>query len=132
MITQRNHKQGRPSTVSLESRWHWAQASEARHFLSAILDGHPAADDAVLCLSELVTNACLHSHSGQPGGSFTVRIQLDGGRLRVEVTDDGGPWLWPADSDEQHGRGLLIVTQLATAWGREGDRRAGWTVWFEL
>jgi hypothetical protein len=32
------------------------QAGEARRFLAAILDGHPA-DDAILCLSELVTNA---------------------------------------------------------------------------
>jgi hypothetical protein len=32
------------------------QAGEARRFLAAILDGHRA-DDALLCLSELVTNA---------------------------------------------------------------------------
>ena len=38
------------------------QAGEARRFLAAILDGHPA-DDAILCLSELVTNATLHSRS---------------------------------------------------------------------
>jgi len=34
-----------------------AQAGEARRFLAAILDGSPAAGEAVLCLSELVTNA---------------------------------------------------------------------------
>ena len=30
-----------------------AQAREARRSLARILDGHPAADDAVLCLSDL-------------------------------------------------------------------------------
>ena len=34
-----------------------AQVREARQFLSAILDGRPSADDAIVCLSELVTNA---------------------------------------------------------------------------
>ena len=53
------------------------QAREARRFLAAILDGRPA-DDAILCLSELVTNACLHSRSHQPGGRLTVRVQLHG------------------------------------------------------
>ena len=51
------------------------QAREARRFLAAILDGHPA-DDAILCLSELVTNATIHSQSHQPGGCLTVRVQL--------------------------------------------------------
>ena len=51
------------------------QAGEARRFLAAILDGRPA-DDAILCLSELVTNATIHSRSAQPGGCLTVRVQL--------------------------------------------------------
>ena len=51
------------------------QAGEARRFLAAILDDHPA-DDAILCLSELVTNATIHSPSAQRGGCLTVRVQL--------------------------------------------------------
>ena len=43
------------------------QVREARRFLAGILDGRQAADDAILCLSELVTNATIHSHSRQPG-----------------------------------------------------------------
>ncbi len=38
-------------------------------------------------LSELATNAVVHSRSGQPGGTFTVRAELGAQRLRVEVRD---------------------------------------------
>jgi transcriptional regulator with XRE-family HTH domain/anti-sigma regulatory factor (Ser/Thr protein kinase) len=105
---------------------------EARQFLTGILDGGPATDDAVLCLSELVTNACLHSDSHEPGGKYTVCAQLNDGTLKVEVSDSGGPWTWSDYPDEQHGRGLLIVAQLAQAWGRTGDAASGWTVWYEI
>jgi serine/threonine-protein kinase RsbW len=107
------------------------QAGKARRFLAAVLDSRLAADDAILCLAELASNACLHSRSRRPGGRFTVRATLNAGELRVEVRDDGGPWVWPAQPDE-HGRGLLIVASLARAWGRSGDSERGWTVWFEL
>ena len=66
-----------------------AQVREARQFLSAILDGRPATDDSILCLSELVTNATVHSRSHEPDGHFSVRVHLDGGCLRVEVSDQG-------------------------------------------
>jgi serine/threonine-protein kinase RsbW len=108
-----------------------AQVAEARRFLAAILDGRPTADDAVLCLSELATNAVIHSHSGQPGGSYTVSAELGPRRLRVEVRDQGGPWTPAEDPDDPHGRGLLIVRQLAADWGRAGGV-TGWTVWFEM
>ena len=107
------------------------QAREARRFLSRILDGHPAADDAALCLGELAANATIHSRS-RNGGHFTVRVQLGEGCVRVEVHDQGGPWTWPAPADEQHGRGLLIVAGLARNWGVTGDSETGWRVWFEM
>lgn len=108
------------------------QVREARRFLAAILDGHPAADEAVLCLSELAANATIHSRSRLPGGHFTVRAETNGDRLRVEVHDQGGPWTWLPRYDERHGRGLLIVSRLASTWGRTGDSTTGWTVWFEM
>jgi serine/threonine-protein kinase RsbW len=109
------------------------QIREARLFLATILDGCPTTDDALLCLSELATNAIVHSRSREPGGCFTVHAQRQGNHLRVEVRDQGGPWTPPArtDSGEQNGRGLAIVDQLARAWGRCGDE-AGWTMWFEI
>ena len=86
-----------------------AQVPEARQFLTGILDGHPATDDAVLCLSELVTNATIHSHSRQPGGHFRIHVERRGSRVRVEVTDQGGPWAQSQPHDDQNGRGLLVV-----------------------
>ena len=50
-----------------------AQVREARRFLTGILDGHPATDDAILCLSELVTNATIHSHSASRG-AFSASV----------------------------------------------------------
>lgn len=111
-----------------------AQVREARRFLAGLLDGGPAAGDALICLSELASNAVVYSRSGQPGGTFTVRVRLAAQRLRVEVCDQGGPWHSPGHpgTDEPSGRGLLIVTQLASGWGCEGHSHTGWTVWFEL
>ena len=109
-----------------------AQVAEARRFLAGLLDGGPAADDAVLCLSELASNATQHSRSGQPGGQFTVRVRLDGRDLRVAVADDGGKWDCPAAADDQHGRGLTIVAVLARAWGVRDTSDGGRAVWFEV
>ncbi|HET7243996.1 MAG TPA: ATP-binding protein [Streptosporangiaceae bacterium] len=107
------------------------QVRAARRFLAGLLDGCPAAGDAVLCVSELATNAVLHSRSGRPGGGFTVRATRQPGSARVEVTDEGGPWGHERDGDGQSGRGLLIVGELASRWGRE-DGAGRRTVWFEL
>jgi anti-sigma regulatory factor (Ser/Thr protein kinase) len=110
-----------------------AQIQEARRFLAQILDGRPAAYDAILCLSEVATNAAVHSQSRRPGGRFTVHAAIHAGLLRVEVRDDGGPWTWPMRShDGQHGRGLLLVARLADDWGPSGDSTTGWTVWFTI
>ena len=107
------------------------QAGEARRFLAAVLGGYPA-DDAILCLSELVINATIHSRSRQPGGRLTVRVQRRDDHLRVEVCDQGGPWTEITHDDGQAGRGLLIVDRLASAWGRSGNAETGWITWFEL
>ena len=87
-----------------------AQVGQARRFLAGILGDCPEAADAVLCLSELAANAVLHSHSARPGGRFTVRVCRAPGWLRVEVTDEGGPW--SPGTGGGHGRGLAIVAAL--------------------
>jgi anti-sigma regulatory factor (Ser/Thr protein kinase) len=107
-------------------------AREARRFLAAILNGCPAADNATLCLSELVTNAIVHSRSSAPGGRFLVHVYRRGDVVRVEVSDQGGPWsAAPPAADGRGGRGLLIVAGLARGWGCTGDE-SGRTIWFEM
>lgn len=109
-----------------------SQVGEARRFLASCLAGCAVADDALTCLSELAANAVLHSNSQLPGGSFTVQAGRDpGGRLRIEVTDQGGPWDPSADPDGEHGRGLLVVARLAADWGI-GEHLNGRTAWLEL
>ncbi|KIX69702.1 ATP-binding protein, partial [Streptomyces sp. MBRL 601] len=62
--------------------------------LSGVSDS--AIDDAVLILSELLSNACRHGRplDDAPIGDGDVRAAWrvdDRGRLTVEVTDGGGP-----------------------------------------
>ncbi|MDF3302913.1 ATP-binding protein [Streptomyces tropicalis] len=94
-------------------------------------------DDAVLILSELLSNACKHGRplDGAQAGDGDVRAawRVDtGGRLVVEVTDGGGPTRpTPATpSVTAHGgRGLNIITALADDWGVRDDVRGEVTVW---
>lgn len=91
-----HHRTAAPGTTTPQARTRSfpatpRQVREARQYLAALLDGFPAADDALLCLSELVSNAILHTDSARPGGQFTVAVTRNGGHLRVEVGDDGGP-----------------------------------------
>jgi len=109
------------------------QVSAARRFAADALTDHPLTDDVVLCVSELAANAILHSRSGLPGGSFEVQVsRYPDDRLRVEVTDQGGPWAPNPDDRAHHGRGLLVVSRLANRWGITGNARPGRTAWFEL
>lgn len=108
------------------------QVPQSRRFLASLLAGLPPASEALVCLSELVTNALQHSRSALPGGTFTVRAALSTAVLHVEVEDGGGPWEAHPDPTGQRGRGLLIVSQFARAWGRAGDSDSGWVVWFEM
>jgi serine/threonine-protein kinase RsbW len=93
-----------------------------------LLAGCPAADEVILCLSELAANAVLHSDSRRPSGTFTVRIDsCPGAYIRIEVADDGGPWLARAP-DPGSGRGLDIIAELAAEWG-VATSPAGRAVW---
>jgi anti-sigma regulatory factor (Ser/Thr protein kinase) len=104
------------------------QVRQVRADARDLLAGCPAADEVILCLSELAANAVLHSNSGRPGGTFTVRIgSRPGAHVHIEVEDDGGPWLAPAP-DPDSGRGLDIIGALAAEWG-VATSRAGRTVW---
>jgi serine/threonine-protein kinase RsbW len=107
------------------------QVSAARRFLAALTEGFPAADDALLCLSEVATNAIQHSRSACPGGRFTVRATYAPGHLRVEVEDEGGPWVSRSYHHDHGGRGLAILTAF-TDWDITTDSAGHRTIWFEI
>ncbi|MEU4834930.1 ATP-binding protein [Streptosporangium sp. NPDC023615] len=113
-------------------------AGAARTWTVELLRGHVTAETletAELLVSEVVTNAILHSDSAGPDGLITVRVGLGGGLFHVEVTDEGSATSVPAirttDEDSLSGRGLAWVDRLAAAWGADHDE-AGGTVWFRL
>jgi anti-sigma regulatory factor (Ser/Thr protein kinase) len=109
------------------------QIAAARRFVSDFVGTATLASDAVLCLSEVATNAVIHSNSRGTSGRFTVSAELHGDDcLRIEVADEGGQWLERAKPAGQRHLGLAIVRELASAWGIEGDGCDHRTVWFEL
>ncbi|MCP3820514.1 ATP-binding protein [Streptomyces sp. A3M-1-3] len=103
--------------------WGWLPAPNA--------DRRAAAEDVLLVVSELVTNACLHAE-----GPEELRISSDGKVLRLEVTDRGAgkpaPRL-PHRAGRPGGHGMFIVQRLCLDWGvlRRADA-IGKTVWAEL
>jgi anti-sigma regulatory factor (Ser/Thr protein kinase) len=112
---------------------HPASAAEARCRTRAWLRGHPvgedAAETAVLIISELVANAVTHGG----GDLVSCGLQLTDGLLRIEVTDHGTgqdrPVIRRPAPDDLSGRGLLLVSTLACAWGVIPAGLSGWTVW---
>jgi anti-sigma regulatory factor (Ser/Thr protein kinase) len=85
-----------------------------------------------LLVSELVSNAVLHSDA-QPGSGIVLRAHLlEADAVRVEVIDSGsGFTATPRDPGRPHGGyGLYLVETQATRWGV--DQQGGTCVWFEL
>ncbi|MFE2290634.1 ATP-binding protein [Streptomyces sp. NPDC059452] len=119
-----------------------AGVGQARHRMREQLRSNGVSDavvdDAVLILSELLSNACRH---GRPLGRHTDvgdgdiraawRVETSGG-LTVEVTDGGGPTRpVPATPSvtARGGRGLNIISALAQEWGVRDDSSGEVTVW---
>ncbi len=86
------------------------------------------ADDASLVVSELAANAALHATS-----DFTVRLEVSGPCVRIEVSDGSSVLPTPKDHglDAPTGRGLKIVERLSESWGAEPTPQ-GKTVWAVL
>ncbi|WSQ55222.1 ATP-binding protein [Streptomyces sp. NBC_01218] len=91
--------------------------------------GAESVETAQLLLSELLTNALIHTRNGA-----AVTATVAGARVRVEVKDfaPGSPRPYvPNAEDGTHGRGLILVRSLANAWGVE-TQALGKVVWFEV
>lgn len=74
-------------------------------------------DDAIVIVSEMVTNALEHAHA--QGATYFVVFDWNGGLIRIEVWDPlhTRPELRPLNDDEEHGRGLHTIAALSEAWG---------------
>ncbi|MER8009354.1 ATP-binding protein [Streptomyces sp. NPDC094149] len=103
--------------------WGWLPAAGA--------DQRAAAEDVLLVVSELVTNACLHAE-----GPSELWIALDNKVIRLEVSDRGtgepAPRT-PHRAGRPGGHGMFIVQRLCLDWGVvRTPGVAGKTVWAEL
>jgi anti-sigma regulatory factor (Ser/Thr protein kinase) len=100
----------------------------ARRAIEDRFAAQPRAEELLLCVSEVVTNAVLHAGSPQH-----MRVSQAGTTVLVEVADadERAPVLSGHDPHATSGRGLRILDQLAARWGsRPTD--GGKSVWFEF
>jgi anti-sigma regulatory factor (Ser/Thr protein kinase) len=114
-----------------------ASVAVARQRLTADLDAagvvHAAVGDAVLVVSELLSNAIRHARP-LPGARVQVAWAVDNGSVEVAVSDGGAPTRpYPAHASVSAlgGRGLDVVEYLARTWGVRADSQ-GLTVWAVL
>jgi anti-sigma regulatory factor (Ser/Thr protein kinase) len=120
-----------PSEVGRARRW-----ARSRLAGSGIRADEPLAETLVLLVSELVTNAVVHT-----GRSAVLRLVLPGAvteetgeatvRLEVDDASDLAPVPRCVGGEATGGRGLALVDGLADRWGwsREGT---GKRIWCEL
>lgn len=89
-----------------------------------------AVDDAVLVVSELVTNAVLHAREQE---FLALEITYRPGCVRVSLADGSAvrPLARLATAGDEGGRGMPIVDALSDRWGIE-DHHGGKRIWFEL
>lgn len=103
--------------------WGWLPAASA--------DKRAAAEDVLLVVSELVTNACLHAE-----GPDRLLIAWDNKVIRVEVADKGAGQPAPRTphrAGRPGGHGMFIVQRLCLDWGvQRTPGQVGKTVWAEL
>ncbi|MDT0548875.1 MULTISPECIES: ATP-binding protein [Streptomyces] len=87
--------------------------------------GGALADDVTLSADELLSNAIRHCRV--TFAQIEISVALQGGALLLEVSDpdtDKIPRLRNPTSEEECGRGLYLVTQLADAWGHRHNRNS--------
>lgn len=125
-----------PTRYAFELPARVEQVSRARRLVSARLEswgvGEDAHDTALLVVSELFTNAIVHT------GGHLVSCELRAGAdsLRVTVQDQGSAPTGPhvcRGTEGERGRGLLLVEAVSRAWGTyDTASGTGRAVWAEL
>ncbi|MFF3257805.1 ATP-binding protein [Streptomyces sp. NPDC002932] len=80
-------------------------------------------DDAQLLISELVTNALLHTR-----GELRILFCFGADDFVIVVRDGSPehPVLREADTVDEHGRGLHLVNCVAASWGVSSDGTSTW------
>ncbi|MGW5654595.1 ATP-binding protein [Streptomyces humi] len=114
---------------------HPGSPAQARRLARARLTGWSVCadtcDTALLVISELVTNAIVHTASSR----VVCELHDHDGTVRIAVYDEGcspdEPHPSPQRPEEEHGRGLLLVDALCRAWGAQ-EHGPGLLVWAEL
>jgi serine/threonine-protein kinase RsbW len=106
------------------------QVSQVRRDVASHLGGCPVTDDIVLVVSEIASNAIVHSRSR--GDFFTIRVRLHDRYCRVECQDAGGAWQPQQHDDRPHGLAIVEALTGPDGWGTtttsDGDR----IVWARL
>ncbi|WP_181807554.1 ATP-binding protein, partial [Streptomyces shenzhenensis] len=114
---------------------HPGSPAQARRLVRARLTGWSVCadtcDTAALVISELVTNAIVHTASSR----VVCELHDHDDTVRIAVHDEGcapdEPHPSPQRPEEEHGRGLLLVDALCQAWGAQ-EHGPGLLVWAEL
>ena len=112
---------------------HPTSVGAARRFVRDVLMSRQVRDGVVdtveLLTSEVVTNAIVHGRSGPQ-----LAVEVDGDVVRVAVRDLSPdlPVRRLGNLDDVSGRGVIIVEELASAWGVDRERGGAKRVWFEV
>ncbi|WP_344054777.1 ATP-binding protein [Streptomyces thermoalcalitolerans] len=130
-----------PAEVGRARRW-----ARSRLVGSGIQADEPLAETLILLVSELVTNAVVHtghpavlrlSLPGAPADVTTIRVEVDDASTRAPVprwvSDEAtsGPVpRWVSD-EATSGRGLALVDGLADRWGWSPEGK-GKRIWCEV
>ncbi len=119
--------------LRLRLRCDAAAPRDARDALAHLGELEPIREEAQLVVSELASNAVLHSGC-PPDDEVEVLAELLPDAVRIVVRDGGLSGNVPARRDreplEPGGMGLRVVEALARRWGSERDGIL--SVWAEL